>query len=98
MTLTGNTSLTAKFNKNLSLENRLGVQYYAQNFFNLTNKFYGSAASQNGSIGQTRDDLMNLNLLNMLRYAKQFGAHNVEALAAHEATRYKYTRGLCLRL
>jgi TonB-linked SusC/RagA family outer membrane protein len=88
----GNTSVTLKFTKDLSLENRLGVQYYGQDFFSLTNKFYGSAASQNGSVGQTRDELMNLNLLNMLRYAKRFGSHNVEALAAHEATKYKYTR------
>ncbi|RZK45870.1 MAG: SusC/RagA family TonB-linked outer membrane protein, partial [Pedobacter sp.] len=90
--LTGNTSLNIKFTKDLSLENRLGVQYYAQNFWSLTNKFYGGAASQNGAIGQTRDDLMNLNLLNMLRYSKRFGSHNLEALAAHEATKYKYTR------
>ncbi len=90
--LTGNTSANIHFNKNLTLENRLGVQYYGQNFFNLTNKFYGSAFSQNGSIGQTRDNLMNLNLLNLLRYGKRFGSHNVEALAAHEATRYTYTR------
>lgn len=90
--VTGNTSINVKFTENLTLENRLGVQYYAQNFWNLTNKFYGSAQSQNGSIGQTRDDLMNLNLLNMLRYSKRFGAHNLEALAAHEATKYRYTR------
>ncbi|HVF96870.1 MAG TPA: SusC/RagA family TonB-linked outer membrane protein [Flavisolibacter sp.] len=90
--LTGNTSINIKFTKELSLENRLGVQYYAQNFWSLTNKFYGSAASQNGSIGQTRDDLLNMNLLNMLRYSKRFGIHNVEALAAHEATKYRYTR------
>ncbi|RYY01017.1 MAG: SusC/RagA family TonB-linked outer membrane protein [Gammaproteobacteria bacterium] len=90
--LTGNTSINFKFTKELSLENRLGVQYYAQNFWSLTNKFYGSAATQNGSIGQTRDDLLNLNLLNLLRYSKRFGAHNIEALAAHEATKYKYTR------
>lgn len=90
--LTGNTSLNIKFSRALSLENRLGVQYYAQNFWLLTNKFYGSAATQNGSINQTRDDLLNLNLLNLLRYAKRFGSHNVEALAAHEATNYKYTR------
>ena len=90
--ITGNTSINIKFTKDLVLENRLGVQYYAQNFWTLTNKFYGSAASQNGAIGQTRDDLLNLNLLNLLRYKKQFGSHNLEALVAHEATKYKYTR------
>lgn len=91
--LTGNTSLNVKFNKDLVLENRLGAQYYAQNFWSLTNKFYGSAAGQNGSIGQTRDDLLNLNLLNLLRYSKRFGGvHNLEALVAHEATKYRFTR------
>jgi TonB-linked SusC/RagA family outer membrane protein len=89
--LTGNTSLTAKFTKDLSLENRLGVQYYNNDYVNLTNKFYGSSASQNGSIYQQKIELMNLNLLNMLRYAHRFAAHNVEVLAAHEATNYKQT-------
>lgn len=90
--LTGNTSINIKFTKDLVLENRLGIQYYTQNFWSLTNKFYGSAASQNGSIGQTKDDQWNLNLLNLLRYTRRFGSHNLEALIAHEATKYKYTR------
>lgn len=87
--VTGNTSLTFKFTKELSLENRLGVQYFNDNYVNRYNKYYGSAASQNGAIYQTRTELLNLNLLNMLRYAKRFGDNNVELLAAHEATRYR---------
>lgn len=87
--LTGNTSLTFKFTKDLSLENRLGVQYYNNAFVNRVNKYYGSAASQNGSIFLVQTEMLNLNLLNMLRYAKRFGDHNVELLAAHEATRYR---------
>ncbi len=87
--LTGNGSATIKFTKNLSLENRLGVQYYNNAAVSRNNKFYGSAASQNGSIGQTKTELMNINFLNMLRYAKKFGAHNIEALAAHESTDFK---------
>ncbi|MGZ3851532.1 MAG: SusC/RagA family TonB-linked outer membrane protein [Flavisolibacter sp.] len=87
--VTGNTSATIKFTKNLSLENRLGMQYYNQDYWSRTNKFYGSAASQNGSIYQQKDEMLNLNLLNMLRYAKRFGSHNLELLAAHEATKYK---------
>lgn len=89
--LTGNTSITINFTKDLSLQNRLGVQYYNQDYANLTNKFYGSAAGQNGSIYQEKVELMNLNLLNMLRYAHRFNEHNVEVLAAHEATDYKQT-------
>ncbi|RYY71581.1 MAG: SusC/RagA family TonB-linked outer membrane protein [Chitinophagaceae bacterium] len=87
--LTGNASINIKFNKNLTLENRLGIQYYNNASVTRNNKFYGSAASQNGSIGQTKTELMNVNFLTMLRYAKRFGAHNVEALAAHESTDFK---------
>jgi TonB-linked SusC/RagA family outer membrane protein len=89
--LSGNTSITINFTKDLSLQNRLGVQYYNQDYWELTNKFYGSAAGQNGSIFQQKDEMLNLNLLNMLRYAHRFNEHNVEVLAAHEATNYKLT-------
>lgn len=88
--LTGNTSITIKFTKDLSLENRLGVQYYNDNYVNRVNKFYGSSASQNGSIFQRRREMVNTNLLNMLRYVKRFGEHNAEILAAHEATDWKW--------
>ena len=88
--LTGTTSANINFTKDLVLENRLGVQYNSTVGYTLTNKFYGSAASQNGSISQGRNNLMNLNLLTMLRYTKRFGLHNVNALAAHEATDYEF--------
>ncbi len=90
--ITGNTSLTVKFTKDLSLENRLGVQYYNDAYVNRVNKFYGSAASQNGSIFQRGREMINTNLLNMLRYVKRFGDHSAEVLAAHEATNYKWTQ------
>lgn len=89
--LTGNTSITLKFTKNLTLENRLGVQYYNNAGVSLTNKFYGSAASQNGSIFQSKSELMSLDLLNMLRYARRFGPHNLEVLAAHDGTKFRQT-------
>lgn len=90
--LTGNASITINFNKDFSFQNRLGVQYYNQDYWSLDNKFYGSSASQNGSIFQRKYELLNLNLLNLLRYAHRFNAHNVEVLAAHEATDYRFTR------
>ena len=88
--LSTNATITIKFTKNLSLDNRLGIQYYNDNYVERTNKFYGSAASQNGSIYHRNNELMNQNLLNMLRYANKFGSHNIEVLAAHEATKYKF--------
>lgn len=89
--LTGNTSITIKFSKDLSLENKLGIQYYNNVYWNRNNKFYGSAAGQNGSIYQSKDELMNQDLLNLLHYNHRFGAHNLEALAAHEATKFTLT-------
>ena len=87
--LNGNASIKLKFTRDLSFENRLGMQYWSNLAVSRNNKFYGSAAGQNGSIFQTRSELMNLNLLNMVRYAHRFSAHNVEILAAHEATKLK---------
>jgi TonB-linked SusC/RagA family outer membrane protein len=92
--ISGSGSFTIKFTKNISLQNRLGVQYFNQDYWERDNKFYGSAASQNGSIYQQKQELLNLNLLNMLRYKNQFGAHNLEVLAAHEATDYNYTTSI----
>lgn len=89
--LTGNASIKLKFTKDLSFENRLGAQYYNNLAVSRNNKFYGSAAGQNGSIFHTRSQLMNLNLLNMLRYGHRFDRHSVEVLAAHEATNYQFT-------
>jgi TonB-linked SusC/RagA family outer membrane protein len=87
--LNGNASATIKFTQDLSLINRFGLQYYNNAAVSRNNKFYGSSATQNGSIGQTKTELMNQNLLTMLRYAKRFGSHNAELLAAHEATNYR---------
>lgn len=89
--LTGNASITVSFTKDLTLENRLGVQYYESKYFGRDNKFYGSSASQNGSIFHSNTGVLNMNLLNMLRYSRRFNEHNLEVLAAHEATDFKRT-------
>ncbi len=89
--LTGNASVTLKLTPALSFENRLGLQYYNNSAVSLINKFYGSAATQNGSISQTKSELLNTNLLNLLRYGKRFGLQNVEVLAAHESSNNKTT-------
>lgn len=73
----------------LTFENSLGIQYYNNIYNNRGNKFYGSAASQNGSLYQRRTELNYYNLLNLLRYRKDFGDHSFEALAAHEAVKWE---------
>ncbi len=72
----------------LTFENSLGIQYYNNIYNDRANKFYGSAASQNGSLYQRRTELNYYNLLNLLRYRKDFGDHSFEALAAHEAVKW----------
>jgi TonB-linked SusC/RagA family outer membrane protein len=87
--LTGNASIILKPIKDLTFENRLGVSYYNNVAYLRENKFYGGSAEGGGYLSQTRTELLNLNLLSMLRYAKRFGSHDLEVLAAHEATDYK---------
>jgi hypothetical protein len=70
-----------KFTKGLTLENRVGAQYYNSSRDNKGDAFYGGSASQNGSIFKTKG---NYNVLNLLRYKTNFGAHGFEALVAHE--------------
>lgn len=73
----------------LTFENSLGIQLYNNLYNDRGNKFYGSSAGQNGSLYQRREDLNYYNLLNLLRYRKDFGDHSFEALAAHEAVKWK---------
>lgn len=73
--------------KGLTFENTLGMEYYNNVLTERGNKYYGSSASQGGSLYRQTTELKNLNLLNLLRYKTSFdGGHNLEALAAHEIT------------
>lgn len=91
--LNGVGSLKFDILKGLSFETRLGIQYYS-NVYNLrNNKYYGSAAGQNGSLFQRRTEFQSSNFLNLLRYTKNFGENNFEILAAHESTSFRYNIG-----
>lgn len=72
----------------LTLENSLGYQYYANNQIIRNDKFYGSAASTNGSLWKQATEMNFYNLLNLLRYRTSFDRHSFEALAAHESSRF----------
>lgn len=69
----------------LTFENSLGINYYHNKYTSRNSKFYGSSASTNGYIGQTRTERSSYNLLNLLRYRTSFGLNSLEALVAHEA-------------
>jgi len=87
--LNGSANLNFNILEGLTFENRLGLQYYNDKYVNRGNKYYGSSASQNGSLYTEREELTSFNLLNLLRYNKTFGQHGIEALAAHEASNWR---------
>lgn len=82
--INANMFLKADITKFLSFETRVGGQYYNNSNDQVTNPFYGSAASQNGYIQKTKTELMSYNWLQLLRFNKKFGDHNVMAFVAHE--------------
>lgn len=87
--LTGNMGWTVKFTDDLTFETTVGMQYYASKYNSLNNPFYGSGASQGGSIWKRDNQTMVFNVLNLLRYNKSFGDHNFEILAAHETNTWE---------
>ncbi len=90
--LNGNANMDFTIVDGLTFENRLGVQYYHDQYISRGNKYYGGSASQNGSIYLQRNEVTNYNLLNLVRYKKPIGTHNLEFLAAHEATQWTRNR------
>ncbi|MBN2615906.1 MAG: SusC/RagA family TonB-linked outer membrane protein [Bacteroidales bacterium] len=82
---TGNYRFNIEFMKGLTLENTFATEYYNSKYNNLTNPFYGSAVTQGGSVYKYNTQMVSYDVLNLLRYKKSFGDHNIEALAAHEA-------------
>jgi TonB-linked SusC/RagA family outer membrane protein len=83
--LAANFGGTIRFTKHLSLENTFGAQLYTSKYNGLNNPFYGSSATQGGSIYKVDQLMMTWNFLNLLRYKNSFGKHNLEALVAHES-------------
>ena len=84
-----NAFLKADITDWLSLETRFGAQYFNNSYNSLQNPFYGPSAGQGGSIYKTKTELFSYNLLELIRFKKTFGSHDVELLAAHEATSWE---------
>ncbi len=89
---TGNFAANIKIMEGLTFENTFGAQYYMSKYNNLNNPFYGSAAGQGGSIYKFDEQMFTYNVLNLLRYKKEFGEHSVEVMAAHEANFWERKR------
>jgi len=90
--VSGNFSANIHFMRGLTLENTFGGQYYMDKYFDMRNPFYGSAAGQKGYVWHYDTELKSYNLLNLLRFKRSFGIHNLEALAAHESNSWERQR------
>lgn len=88
--LNANFFLRADITKGLTFETRLGGQYYNNSRNDYSNPYYGSAASQFGSLYKVRTELFSYNFLQLLRYMNRFGNHGVQAFVAHETTDWQY--------
>ncbi len=91
--LNGNTYLEARFLKDFKASSRFGLQYYTSPYSQLTNPFYGSAASTGGSLFKTRTDVFSWVLTNSLEYSRNFDLHNVKVALYQEASSYDRTYG-----
>jgi len=90
-TLLGNFNIDAELTKWLSFEMRYSGQYQQNEAISRANSFYGSGASNFGSLFKTNTKTTNQNFLQLLRFSKDFGDHNIEAFVAHESTEDRFT-------
>lgn len=79
----------AQITDGLTLETRFGLQYYNDNYNNLANKYYGSAAPQGGSLMKQKEQVFSYSFLQLLRYKFDIGKHNFEAFVAHESNSWE---------
>ncbi|GHE74291.1 SusC/RagA family TonB-linked outer membrane protein [Roseivirga thermotolerans] len=89
--LNANFTFDAQITPELSFQSKFGAQYYNNRATSLRNPFYGSGASQGGSLFRTDTELFVQNFLNLARYEKSFGNHSIEVLAAHETNSFDQT-------
>ncbi|OSY88486.1 membrane protein [Tenacibaculum holothuriorum] len=87
--INGNVSANIDLLEGLTFETKLGLMYRFNDYISYNNPFYGSAASQFGSLFNRDTESLTLNFLNLVRYKTSFGRHNLEVLAAHETNKNK---------
>jgi TonB-linked SusC/RagA family outer membrane protein len=90
-----NTYAEIKFLRNFSLKATLGLNYYESGNTSYQNNQFGDAApspgqNNGGRSTKTFDRQLSLTGNQVLNYTRDFGSHNVRALAGHENYRYRY--------
>ncbi|MDR3272408.1 MAG: SusC/RagA family TonB-linked outer membrane protein [Flavobacteriaceae bacterium] len=82
--INSNFFLEAKIFDFLKFETRLSGQYSNRSRDVLDSPYYGSSASEGGSIYKTKLENFAWTFLQLLRFNKRYGKHGVEAFVAHE--------------
>jgi TonB-linked SusC/RagA family outer membrane protein len=85
--LNANLSLVFNLADGLTLKTQYGLQYNNRVYNSYSNPFYGNGAPSNGNLFRRLRETSVQNFLQLLRYQKQFGQHNLNILAAHESNK-----------
>ena len=89
-TLLGNFNIGVDLTEWLTFDVRYSGQYNNFDSYSRGNPYYGGNAGS-GILFVTSSQSTNQNFLQMLRFNKSYGNHNVDAFVAHESTEQKFT-------
>lgn len=87
----GNISLDISITEDLSFETSFGGTYSFERRNNTSNHLYGTGANPYGTLNVRDRIRWSQTFLQLLRYKKSFGLHNLEILAAHETFENSFT-------
>jgi TonB-linked SusC/RagA family outer membrane protein len=90
ITLLGNFNIGVDLTEWLTFDVRYSGQYNNFDSYSRGNPYYGGNAGS-GILFVTNSQSTNQNFLQMLRFNKSYGNHNVDAFVAHESTENKFT-------
>ncbi len=90
ITLLGNFNIGVDLTEWLTFDVRYSGQYNNFDSYSRGNPYYGGNAGS-GILFVTNSQSTNQNFLQMLRFNKSYGNHNIDAFVAHESTEQKFT-------
>jgi len=90
LTMLGNFNIGVDLTEWLSFDVRYSGQYNNYDGASRGNPYYGANAGS-GFLSKSISTNINQNFLQMLKFNKSYGSHNVDAFVAHESTENKFT-------
>lgn len=90
ITLLGNFNLGIDITDWLTFDLRYSGQFDSSDYASRNNPYYGGWVEAGGLLYKENGLNTNQNFMQMLRFSKNFGDHNIEAFVAHESTENRY--------